>query len=113
QPGYAGPFLTERRDVIRDAIDSVGYKVELRRMAITFGPLWLAPPVALRPLRVAAGGPGRGGGLGGAVRPGGGGMLRGVDDVRAGLGAGDLLRRAGVLCRGRLRPQSPPGARDR
>jgi len=41
------------RDVIRDAIDSVGYKVELRRMAITFGPLWLAAPFALRDLRFA------------------------------------------------------------
>jgi hypothetical protein len=40
QPGYGGPFLTERRDVIR-------------RMAITFGPLWLAAPFALRDLRFA------------------------------------------------------------
>ncbi len=53
QPGYGGPFLTEREDVIRDAIDSVGYKVELRRMAIAFGPLWLAAPFALRDLRFA------------------------------------------------------------
>lgn len=53
QPGYHGPFFTERIDVLRDALGSGGWKTELRRMAIVFGPLWLAAPFALRDLRFA------------------------------------------------------------
>jgi len=47
QPGYNGPFITERIDVLRDALGSGGWKGELRRMAIVYGPLWLAAPFAL------------------------------------------------------------------
>ncbi|MFZ0043742.1 MAG: hypothetical protein WAK93_20705 [Solirubrobacteraceae bacterium] len=53
QPGYVGPFFTERVDVIRYALQAGGWKVELRRMAIAFGPLWLLAPAALPRLRFA------------------------------------------------------------
>jgi hypothetical protein len=53
QPGYSGSFLTERRDVISAALDNVGWKTELRHVAIAYGPLWLAAPFALRHLRFA------------------------------------------------------------
>jgi hypothetical protein len=53
QPGYNGPFITERIDVLRDALGSGGWKGELRRMALSYGPLWLAAPFALRQLRFA------------------------------------------------------------
>lgn len=53
QPGYNGPFLSERIDVLRDALGSGGWKAELRRMALVYGPLWLAAPFALPKLRFA------------------------------------------------------------
>ncbi len=53
QPGYAGPFLTERFDVLRDALGAGGWKTELRRLALVYGPLWLAAPFAVRELRFA------------------------------------------------------------
>jgi hypothetical protein len=53
QPGYNGPFLTERVDVLRDALGSGGWKGEVRRMALVYGPLWLAAPFALPRLRFA------------------------------------------------------------
>jgi hypothetical protein len=53
QPGYDGPFLTERIDVLRTALGSGGWKGELRRMALVYGPLWLAAPFALPRLRFA------------------------------------------------------------
>lgn len=53
QPGYVGPFFTERVNVIRYALQAGGWKVELRRMAIAFGPLWLLAPAALPRLRFA------------------------------------------------------------
>ncbi|MGH3265938.1 MAG: hypothetical protein ACRDNS_28550 [Trebonia sp.] len=53
QPGYNGPFLTERGDVIRDALSHGGWKTELRRMALAYGPLWLAAPFALARCRFA------------------------------------------------------------
>jgi len=53
QPGYEGPFLAERVDVIRDALGSGDWKQEVRRVAIVYGPLWLAAPFALRQLRFA------------------------------------------------------------
>jgi hypothetical protein len=53
QPGYNGAFITERIDVLRDALGSGGWKGELRRMAIVYGPLWLAAPFALSRLRFA------------------------------------------------------------
>jgi hypothetical protein len=48
-PGYSGPFLRARIDILRDA----PWGTELRRLAYTFGPLWLAAPFALRDLRYA------------------------------------------------------------
>ena len=53
QPGYYGPFSTERIDVLRDALRGGGWKTELRRMAIVYGPLWIAAPFALPKLRFA------------------------------------------------------------
>jgi hypothetical protein len=47
QPGYGGPFFTERIDVIRDALKGHGWATELQRLAIVYGPLWLAAPFAL------------------------------------------------------------------
>ena len=48
-PGYAGPFLTARLHVLREAFTGV----ELRRLAYTLGPLWLVAPFALRDLPFA------------------------------------------------------------
>jgi hypothetical protein len=53
QPGYGGAFLTERVDVIRDALRGDGWWIELRRMAIVYGPLWLVAPFALTRLGFA------------------------------------------------------------
>lgn len=53
QPGYGGPFFTERLDVLRDALRGHGWATEVRRMVIVYGPLWLAAPFALRDLRFA------------------------------------------------------------
>ena len=47
-PGYTGPFLKARIDIIRQAFSSATLPVELRRLAYTYGPLWLAAPFALR-----------------------------------------------------------------
>ena len=47
QPGYNGPFFTERIDMIREALGNGGWHGELRRMAIAYGPLWLVAPFAL------------------------------------------------------------------
>ena len=47
QPGYYGPFLTERIDVLKDALRGGGWHGELRRMALAYGPVWLAAPPAL------------------------------------------------------------------
>ena len=49
-PGYDS-LLGGRLDVIRDALDAP--QVPLRRMALAFGPLWLAAPFALRDLSFA------------------------------------------------------------
>jgi hypothetical protein len=53
QPGYNGPFLTERVDVVKDALRGGAWKTELRRIALVYGPLWIAAPFALRGLRFA------------------------------------------------------------
>jgi hypothetical protein len=45
-PGYGGPFLDGRVDVVKKGLDE--WKVEGRRMFTTFGPLWLVAPLALR-----------------------------------------------------------------
>src|SRR6185312_17483816 len=51
--GYEGPFLTERVDVLKAALQHGGWHRELRRMALTYGPLWLAAPFAVTSLRFA------------------------------------------------------------
>jgi len=48
QPGYYGPFVTERIDVLRLALRGHGWAGELRRLILAYGPLWLAAPWALR-----------------------------------------------------------------
>jgi hypothetical protein len=53
QPGYTGPFLQARVDVIRDALQNGGWHVELRRLALVYGPLWIAGPFALKRLPFA------------------------------------------------------------
>jgi hypothetical protein len=53
QPGYTGSFLHGRTDVLRDALQNGGWHVELRRLALVYGPLWLAAPFALRELPFA------------------------------------------------------------
>lgn len=53
QPGYQGPFLSERIDVLKLALRQGGWHRELRRMALTYGPLWLAAPCAVPTLRFA------------------------------------------------------------
>ena len=45
-PGYGGPFLDSRVDVIKDGLAE--WKLEGRRMFTTFGALWLVAPFALR-----------------------------------------------------------------
>lgn len=42
-PGFTGPFLQARIDVLRQVFTSVA----LRRLAYAFGPLWLVAPLAL------------------------------------------------------------------
>ncbi len=42
-PGYSGAFLTARIDLLKAA----PWGAELRRLAYTYGPLWLAAPLAL------------------------------------------------------------------
>jgi hypothetical protein len=53
QPGYYGPFFTERVDVIKLALGNGGGAREVRRLALDYGPLWLAAPFALARLRFA------------------------------------------------------------
>jgi hypothetical protein len=53
QPGYTGPFLKARWDIVRSALSGATLPVELRRLAYTFGPLWLVAPFALRDLSFA------------------------------------------------------------
>ena len=53
QPGYNGPFLTERVDVLKEGLRGGTWKTELRRIALAYGPLWIAAPFAVRDLRFA------------------------------------------------------------
>jgi hypothetical protein len=53
EPGYSGPFLDARFDLIGQALSGHSWAVELRRLAYTYGPLWLVAPFALRDLRFA------------------------------------------------------------
>jgi hypothetical protein len=48
-PGTTGSFLKARFDVFKQAMSGT----ELRRLAYTYGPLWLVAPFALRDLRFA------------------------------------------------------------
>jgi hypothetical protein len=52
-PGYNGPFFTERWDIIRTGFSSATLPLELRRLVLTYGPIWLAAPFALRDLPFA------------------------------------------------------------
>jgi hypothetical protein len=47
--GYTGSFLSVRAQVLGDAVSTL----QLRRLAYTFGPLWLIAPFALRDLSFA------------------------------------------------------------
>ena len=80
QPGYHGPFVSERIDVVKVALRGHGWLGEIRRVVLAYGPLWAWAPLALRELSFARRGTG-------ARR-----AVRGFDDLRAGLGAVDLLR---------------------
>jgi hypothetical protein len=53
QPGYTGSLLHGRVDVLRDALANGGWHTELRRLALVYGPLWIAAPFALRSLSFA------------------------------------------------------------
>jgi hypothetical protein len=53
QPGYSGPFLTARWDMVRGGLSRRAAPIELRRLAYAFGPLWLVAPFALRDMRFA------------------------------------------------------------
>jgi hypothetical protein len=50
---WPGTFVSARFHVIREALGGGGWKVELRRMAYVFGPIWIAAPFALATLRFA------------------------------------------------------------
>ena len=52
-PGYTGPFLRNRIHLIRTALSGHTLLLELRRLAYTYGPLWLLAPLALKDLRFA------------------------------------------------------------
>jgi hypothetical protein len=53
QPGYTGSFFHGRIDVLKDALENGGWHVELRRLLLVYGPLWVAAPFALRSLTFA------------------------------------------------------------
>jgi hypothetical protein len=53
QPGYTGGVISARVDVLRDALGHGGWRQEIRRMALAYGPLWLAAPFALPKLPFA------------------------------------------------------------
>lgn len=55
-PGYSGPFLDARFDLVGQALRAGTWEVELRRLAYTYGPLWMVAPFALRNLRFARAG---------------------------------------------------------
>ena len=52
-PGYSGPFITARWDFIKSAFQGSTPKLELRRLAVAYGPVWLIAPLALRDSRLA------------------------------------------------------------
>jgi hypothetical protein len=46
-PGYTGPFFKARIDILKQALSSGSLPVEARRLAYTYGPLWLTAIIAL------------------------------------------------------------------
>jgi hypothetical protein len=52
-PGYASSFFTNRWNIVKVALGGGSAGIEARRLAYTFGPLWLVAPFALRDLRFA------------------------------------------------------------
>jgi hypothetical protein len=52
-PGYSGPFFQARVNIIRRGFSDSDLGMELRRLALAYGPLWLAAPFALRDVRFA------------------------------------------------------------
>jgi hypothetical protein len=50
-PGYTGPILKARIDLLKNAFSGGTLPTELRRLAYTYGPVWLAAPFALRNVR--------------------------------------------------------------
>jgi hypothetical protein len=52
-PGYNGPFLSERWNIIRTGFSSGTFPTEVRRLALSYGPLWIAAPLALPRLAFA------------------------------------------------------------
>jgi hypothetical protein len=50
---WPGTLLTARWHVLQEALGGGGWRIELRRMAYVFGPLWLAAPFALATLKFA------------------------------------------------------------
>lgn len=53
EPGYSGPFFKQRIDIIRQALSGSSAPIEARRLAYTFGVLWLLAPFALKDLPFA------------------------------------------------------------
>jgi hypothetical protein len=50
---WPGTLLTARWHVIKEALGGGGWKPELRRLAYTFGPIWVLAPIALLTLKFA------------------------------------------------------------
>lgn len=50
---WPGTFVTARWHVIKEALGGGGWKPEARRLAYTFGPIWLLAPIALLTLKFA------------------------------------------------------------
>jgi hypothetical protein len=46
-PGYSGPFLKERWDIIRQGLSSGEFQQQVRRVALAYGPIWVIAPFAL------------------------------------------------------------------
>jgi hypothetical protein len=47
-PGYSGPFLQARWNIIREGLSGSDLGQQLRRLALAYGPIWLVAPLALR-----------------------------------------------------------------
>lgn len=55
-PGYRGPLLDARLDLLGQALRAGTWELELRRLAYTYGPLWIVAPLALAGPRFARAG---------------------------------------------------------